>query len=286
MVHGSALAAGLVRQVISLNKGSDKAESLLNAKWIAPAGSSSTAYFRYECELKQKPSNLLVMFVGSGPTTVTVNGKKQNAQPNAGEKVISGDMTGYFQAGKNLVEVEVSDPGSRASLIGSLDVLDIDGAAKILVTDQSWTASAAKSDTPPAVQVIGPYGMAPYGYVGYNERNTLPARMLRKEFKAARTVKQATAYVTGLGWFELYLNGSKIGNDVLVPALSDYSKRVYYLTYDVTSQLHQGANAIGVILGNGRFFAPRGSFNSFWAVSYAYPQPARPDRNRILRRHA
>ena len=51
------------------------------------------------------------------------------------------------------------------------------------------------------------------------------------------------------------------------PALSDYTKVDYYVTFDVTDQLHKGANAMGVILGNGRFFAPRPS-----ATDYGFPK--------------
>ena len=85
----------------------------------------------------------------------------------------------------------------------------------------------------------------------------LAARWLRKEFAADKKISRATVCYSGLGWSELYLNGERIGNEVLSPALSDYSKRVFYVTHDVSSALVQGKNAIGVVLGNGRFFAPR-----------------------------
>jgi len=87
----------------------------------------------------------------------------------------------------------------------------------------------------------------------------LSARMLRKEIDVAKKVKKARVYICGLGLFELYLNGEKASNDVLVPALSEYHKRSYYLTYDVTGQLKKGKNAIGVMLGNGRYLSPRNS---------------------------
>ncbi len=69
-------------------------------------------------------------------------------------------------------------------------------------------------------------------------------------------MRRATAYVCGLGLFELYLNGQKMGDDVLSPALSEYDKRAFYVSFDATRQLKRGTNAIGVILGNGRYFAP------------------------------
>jgi alpha-L-rhamnosidase len=85
----------------------------------------------------------------------------------------------------------------------------------------------------------------------------LPARYLRREFPVAKRVSRATAYVSGLGFFDLYLNGEKVSLDAMDPALSDYRKADYFMTFDVTDRLRHGANAIGVILGNGRFYAPR-----------------------------
>jgi alpha-L-rhamnosidase len=85
----------------------------------------------------------------------------------------------------------------------------------------------------------------------------LSARYLRKEFTAAGNIKRAAAYISGLGLFELYINGQKIGDQVLAPALSQYPKKSFYMTFDVTKNIFDGKNAIGVILGNGRFFGPR-----------------------------
>jgi alpha-L-rhamnosidase len=85
----------------------------------------------------------------------------------------------------------------------------------------------------------------------------LSARMLRKEFSIKKEVKHAVASICGLGLFELYINGDKIGDQVLAPALSEYRERSYYLTFDVTMQLRKGENALGVILGNGRYLPPR-----------------------------
>ena len=99
--------------------------------------------------------------------------------------------------------------------------------------------------------------MAPWGEVSGPEDRRLPARWLRKEFSLDKKIRRATAYLSGLGLSELYLNGQKVSDDVLSPALSDYSKRVFYVTRDVTALLRRGPNALGVVLGNGRFFAPR-----------------------------
>jgi len=101
---------------------------------------------------------------------------------------------------------------------------------------------------------------------GKEDANAAP--LFRAGFELPQGIVQARVYVTGLGYFELYVNGRKVGDDVLTPAQTDYGKResikvvhpidpafsghrVLYLTYDVTSLLTTGANAVGAMLGNG-----------------------------------
>jgi len=85
----------------------------------------------------------------------------------------------------------------------------------------------------------------------------LAARYFRKEFTTTKQIKQATAYIMGLGLYELYIDGKKIGNQVLAPVPTDYTKNVKYNVFDVTKSLSAGKHALGVILGNGRFYAMR-----------------------------
>ena len=76
---------------------------------------------------------------------------------------------------------------------------------------------------------------------------------LRKEFPLGGRVKRARAFVCGLGYHELRVNGRKAGGHVLDPGWTTYDKRVLYVTYDVTNALRQGPNAVGVVLGNGKY---------------------------------
>jgi len=78
-----------------------------------------------------------------------------------------------------------------------------------------------------------------------------PIPLFRTEFKLDATVKRARAYVSGLGYYELRLNGQRVGDRILDPAWTTYARRVLYSTYDVTEQLEQGSNAVGLIVGNG-----------------------------------
>lgn len=89
------------------------------------------------------------------------------------------------------------------------------------------------------------------------EQGRLSARYFRKEFETTKEVKSATAYIIGLGLYELYIDGKKVGDQVLAPAPTDYSENVKYNALDVTPLLAKGKHGIGVILGNGRFFAMR-----------------------------
>ncbi len=80
--------------------------------------------------------------------------------------------------------------------------------------------------------------------------------LLRKEFEISKKIKRARIYVSGLGWYELYINGRKVGDHVLDPATADNRKRVLYVTYDVSDMLGRGMNALGVMLGNGWYCEP------------------------------
>jgi alpha-L-rhamnosidase len=77
------------------------------------------------------------------------------------------------------------------------------------------------------------------------------APLLRKEFFVTKNIKSATLYITGLGVYESFLNGSRVGRNVLAPAATNYHIRVLYDVYDVKSMLKDGRNAFGITLGRG-----------------------------------
>lgn len=89
------------------------------------------------------------------------------------------------------------------------------------------------------------------------EAGYLSARYFRKEISLEKKVKQATAYIMGLGLYELYIDGEKVGDQVLAPGLTDYTKNVKYNVFDITELLNGNQHALGVILGNGRYYAVR-----------------------------
>ena len=120
----------------------------------------------------------------------------------------------------------------------------------------------------------------------WEDKNNTPAPYFRKEVNIDKKVASAVAFVTGLGYFEFYVNGAKIGDEVLVPNFTNYSKRprlpkisiaiddnfrgyrVMYLTYDITSELKEGSNALGMIVGNGWY----NSHTRRWPAAYGSPR--------------
>jgi alpha-L-rhamnosidase len=79
--------------------------------------------------------------------------------------------------------------------------------------------------------------------------NTSP--LLRKSFNIEKRVRNAHIFISGIGYYELYLNGKKVGDHKLDPATTNYKKRVLYSTYDVRDFLKSGENVVGVMLGKG-----------------------------------
>ena len=86
---------------------------------------------------------------------------------------------------------------------------------------------------------------------------------MRREFTVAKAVRRATAYIAGLGFHELRLNGAKVGNHELEPGWTHYRKTCEYSAYDVTPLLKKGPNALGVMLGNGMYNVTGGRYTKF-----------------------
>jgi alpha-L-rhamnosidase len=90
-----------------------------------------------------------------------------------------------------------------------------------------------------------------------------PLPLLRREFDVSKPVRRAEVYLCGLGFNELHLNGRKVGDFVLEPGWTNYRKTCLYSTYDVTRQIAQGRNALGVMLGNSMYNVVGGRYVKF-----------------------
>ncbi len=82
-----------------------------------------------------------------------------------------------------------------------------------------------------------------------------PSPLFRKDFKTEAKVNSAKLYISAAGYYRATINGNRIGDQLLDPAWTNYSKRIYFSEYDITSDITDGENCLGVTLGNG-FYNP------------------------------
>ncbi|MCW3060334.1 MAG: inverting alpha-L-rhamnosidase, partial [Capsulimonas sp.] len=263
---------------------------LAGARWIwfPDSGQPSNAaplggrFFRVSVSLPAGRPIKRAQFVGTADNefTLYVNGQKVGGGDNW-KRVQTIDVAKLLRGGRNDLAVKAVNASdntqpSPAGFLGALKIEYQDGGAPTVVTSNAnWKSSDTESvgwsgdgydDSAWRMAIdLGADGMGPWGMVPPNglssdvsgETPPLPARYLRREFQSTKQVAHATAYVCGMGFFQLYINGKAATDHVMDPALSDYRKAAYYVTTDVTKLVRNGANVVGVTLGNGRFYSPR-----------------------------
>jgi alpha-L-rhamnosidase len=135
-----------------------------------------------------------------------------------------------------------------------------------------WTMGVLSADDWQSAKWIGaPDANQPVDHKGPKPK--YETVLLRREFMVKPGLKRALVNICGLGQYEMTLNGAKVGNDLLSPGWTEYKKTCLYNTYDITSSLQAGANAVGLFLGNGffnvhegRYTKVRGSFGPVQAI--------------------
>ena len=139
-----------------------------------------------------------------------------------------------------------------------------------LITKQDWKGAQwiAYEDIPQAQRDPLPKSDKKDRYF---TNNVLP--LLRKSFGINRPIAQATLFISGLGHFELHVNGNKVGDHFLDAGWTKYDKEALYETFDVSQQLQKGENVIGVMLGNGFYYIPpvRGRYRK-QKGAFGYPK--------------
>jgi hypothetical protein len=101
------------------------------------------------------------------------------------------------------------------------------------------------------------------------KRTVIP--YFRKEFSLDKKIIRAFVFVSGLGHYELYVNGEKAGDRFLSPGWTDYRKTCYYNTFDITKALRRGSNVLGAIVGNGFYNINRERYRKL-VISFGAPK--------------
>jgi alpha-L-rhamnosidase len=241
-----------------------------------------TRYLRATVNLSAAPAEARFLFTVDDEAVVYVNGTQvidtkaqRDADENAWQKAQQLDVTSLLHQGANTIAVQVknrtnpSGGGTPGGFIARLKAdsttFDTSGAWKTSTSGPAGWQTPAFDDTAwtPARE-LATYGGGPWG--SNVSLPPQPSPYLRKEFTSSGTIASARLYVSALGLYEVRINGAKVGDQVLAPGWTEYSKRVPSQTYDVTSMVKSGANAIGAVLGDG-WYAGRLQGGKKWGTA-------------------
>lgn len=134
---------------------------------------------------------------------------------------------------------------------------ELQAAVRYLYRIRIWDGNIMSEWSEPAFWEMGLLGRGDWSarWIApsrYKDPSVLyPCPMMRKTFSIEKEIERARVYVTGLGLYELRLNGRKVGNDFLTPGWTSYKKRIQYQTYDISDDIKAGKNTVGIILGEG-----------------------------------
>ena len=182
------------------------------------------------------------------------------------------DVTQQLRAGANLLAIEIthfqSDGNSQTPMSATLFVEDVSGSIHRWESgDSDWKAAlgapegwqqtgfddgswAAAVNFPPPQDAFG--GTDTLG----DPVPTAAVSALRRSFHVDKPIASARLYATALGAYRFWLNGRRVGDQVLSPGWTDFREKVFYQTYDVTSLLKQGEDALGAWLAPGWYSTP------------------------------
>src|ERR1051325_7149412 len=238
----------------------DQSNHLAGASWIwSEAGAEQPAapdtnYFRRVITLPpgKRIRRAFFQYTGDNEARGWLNDRDLGTRNNP-RTVKYNDITTRLEPGRTCVlGLGGRNTDGPAGVVGLFEIEFTDGDRRAVPTDERWKVSSkevpgwldARFDDSrwTAAKNLGPVGMQPWGEVLRGNDHRLAARWLRKEFAVDKKIRRATVYYSGLGSSELYLNGEKIGNEVLSPGATEYPKRVFYVTHDVTQQLQRGKN--------------------------------------------
>lgn len=232
---------------------------------------NTVASFKMQLDLKELPLIASMQTEARGDYELLVNGKMVDSKEKAWQAFERQDILQYLEQGKNTIEVRVAaqrsasfKPGTGrplsgryAAFAGLLTIEKMDGEVlKYPTSSGKWMSKAESQNEWKPSKVVGELNDSIFGL----DPGPLsqPAAMFRKEFTLRKKIESARLYVSAFGSYRMFLNGKRVGTDVLTPEFTNYNKRVIYQTYDVTELLSKGENAVGSLLGDGWFGSPLG----------------------------
>lgn len=259
------------------------------AKWIwlspsnvgnsAPAGlAAGSQYFRtkFTVDTSKTVKQALLAYTADDASKLSLNGVEWSESTSWSSGVIC-DLTGSLQAENTIAIVATNATNGYAGLIAKIVIEYTDGTKTTVITDEkNWKVSstAAEGWTTPefddsawkAPTQYCNFGGGPWGSgVALSAAGDRAATLLRNNITLKGDVAEAYLSIAGLGFFELLINGKSPDDTVMNCCNTQYNKTVLYRTFNVTSMLKKGENALGVELGNSFYNEQGGVWN--WAAA-------------------
>jgi alpha-L-rhamnosidase len=250
-------------------------------RWIevggqdAPAAApNAIATFRLSIDLPEKGRGAVLFLATRGSFVAKVNGVEVDAK-GRWRTFDRRDISDQLVVGRNLIEVQVTAPeaqsgeatATKAALAALVKITRSNGSTMRFPSDEKWEARLDDTTQWQAANVAGDLTDPQLGDPGPLPQ---PVAYLRRTLAVTKTVQKARLYVTALGSYRVFLNGKRVGVDVMTPGFTDYRKRVLYQVYDVTSLIANGNNVISALLGDGWY----GS-GLTWIGMHFFPPPDR-----------
>ena len=228
----------------------DEAESFQGASWIWSAAEDPlnapalTRSVERSFDLTSLPRQASLRLTADDRFVLSVNGQEVRRSTNVADGwriPVTVDLRPHLRLGTNSIKVEATNgTPSPAGVIAKLTMVGEDGARTTLVTDGSWRADGA------AAKVAAPYGQGPWGR--FADPKTLPpTTVYSRPVEVRPGLVRAVAHVTALGLVDLAIDGKRVSEDLFTPGWTNYRKRVYARTFDVT-QLLRNRKQAGVTL--------------------------------------
>ncbi len=228
------------------------ADRAAGVKWIWLPGTNPEThvapgprYFRYSLSLSQLPETATLSISGKDSMEASVNGSEVGSSSTWGTFEVL-DILPRLKTGPNLISVIVTTSGT-GGMAALLKLTEPDGTIRRIPSDDHWQISSSPEGGFGAAAVIADLGAQPIA----DPWPPQPASYFRQTFRVEKKIERARLYSTSLGAYLTFLNGKRVGEDILTPGWTDYDKRIQYQTYDVTDLVKEGANAIGAIVGDG-----------------------------------
>jgi hypothetical protein len=203
-----------------------------------------TVRFVREWTLDEAPKAATVWFTADNACRVRLNGQEIGASTNW-ENLARVDVAARLRKGVNRLEVEATNGAATGAQNpgGFLLVAEAtlpSGRRETLASDEGWTSPDGN------VVALGAFDSAPW----HLSPPDGPAPIFRREFTLRPGIRRAVARVVGLGHYDLFANGRRLGDGLFNQPWSQYDRTIYWQEFDLTKQLRPGANVLGVELGN------------------------------------